>query len=147
MFLLASGFYIINCNSRWTKMQSNHFSQRKASLVTIATPINTKRGKNVASTAITTSSATTIVKAYSTASLIRKVEPIYYLTKIDQILQENQCGQERKRKQAEKLEDFISYRWKSRCFFHAPGYLSSQHWWFTASLPYLSNSQTLKEAS
>ena len=91
-------------------MQSNHFSQRKASLVTIATPINTRREKNVASTAITTSSTTTIVKAYSTASLKRKVEPIYYLTEIDRILQENQCGQERKRKKVEKLEDFISYK-------------------------------------
>ena len=116
--------------------------------MTIATPINTKSEKNVASTAITTSSTTTtIVKAYSTASLKRKVEPIYYLTKIDRILQENQCVQERKRKKAEKLEDFISYKWKSRCFFHAPGYLPSQKWWFTAGLPYLSNSQTLKEAS
>ena len=78
--------------------------------MTIATPINTKREKNVASTAITTSSTTTIVKAYSTASLKRKVEPIYYLTKIDRTLQENQCVQERKRKKAEKLEDFISYK-------------------------------------
>ena len=69
--------------------------------MTIATPINTKREKNVASTAITTSSTTTIVKAYSTASLKRKVEPIYYLTKIDRILQKTSVskrGKEKKQK-------------------------------------------------
>ena len=26
---MASGFYIINCNSRWMKTKSNHFSQRR----------------------------------------------------------------------------------------------------------------------
>ena len=30
MFLLAFGFYIISCTSRWIKTKSNHFSDRKA---------------------------------------------------------------------------------------------------------------------
>ena len=49
---------------------------------------------------------------YSTASLISKLEPIYCLTKIHRILQENQCSVARsnRRRKAEKLKDFISYR-------------------------------------
>ena len=40
-FLLAFGFYFINCIRRWIKTKSNHFSQEKASLLTIPCQIKT----------------------------------------------------------------------------------------------------------
>ena len=99
MFLLASGFYIINCISRWIKKKSNHFSQREGFTSDCCnSDEDCKRGKNVASIAITTSSTTVIVKT-KIQSLISKVKPIYYLTKINRILQVNQCGQSEEEKQ------------------------------------------------
>ena len=63
MFRLASGFYIINCNSRLMKTKLNHFSQREGFTSDYSnSDQNCTRGKNVASTAITTSSTTVFVK-------------------------------------------------------------------------------------
>ena len=62
MFFLASGFYIINCNSRWIKTKSNHFNQREGFTSDYSnSDQDSTRGKNVASTAITTTSTTVIV--------------------------------------------------------------------------------------
>ena len=120
MFLLAPGFYIINCNSGWIKTKSNHFSQskEKASLSDYSnSDQDSTRGKNVASSAITTTSTTVTVK-YSIASLISKVEPFITLPKyFGSFKKTSVARKEKKRKQAEKLEDFFSYRWKSRCLF------------------------------
>ena len=63
MFLLASGFYIINCNSRRIKTKAFHFSYREGFTSDCCnSDQDCKRGKNVASIAITTSSTTAIVK-------------------------------------------------------------------------------------
>ena len=55
---------------------------------------------------------------YSTASSISNVEPFVTLLKyIGSFKKTSVDSKERKRKQVEKLEDFISYRRKSRCLF------------------------------
>ena len=62
MFLLSSGFYIINCNSRLIKTKSNHFSQREGFTSDYSnSDQDSTTGKNIASTAITTTSTTGIV--------------------------------------------------------------------------------------
>ena len=116
MFLLASGFYIINCNSRRIKTKSNHLSQRKGFTSDYSNSYqNSTRGKNVASTAITT---THCQYKYLTVSSISKVKPFITLHKyIGSFKKTSVASEERKRKQEEKLKDFFSYRWKSRSLF------------------------------
>ena len=59
---MASGFYTINCNSRWIKTKSNHFSQREGFTSDYSNlDQDSTRGRNVASTAITTTSTIAIV--------------------------------------------------------------------------------------
>ena len=59
---MASGFYIISCNSRWIKTKSNHFSQREGFTSDYSnSDQDYARAKNVASTGITTTSSTAVV--------------------------------------------------------------------------------------
>ena len=59
---MSSGFYIINCNSRWIKTKLNHFSQREGFTSDYSnSDQDSTRAKNVESSAITTTSATVIV--------------------------------------------------------------------------------------
>ena len=68
------------------------------------------RGKKVASTAITTMFSTTVVNT-NVQPQFQSVKSRPFITLQKYIPQENQCGSEqRKRKQAEKQEHFISYR-------------------------------------
>ena len=77
------------------KTKSNHFSQRAGFTSEYSnSDQDCTRGKNVASTAITTTSATVIVNTNTQPQVqVSRVEPIYYLTKIHRILQEKQCVQ------------------------------------------------------
>ena len=55
-------FYITNCNSRWIKAKSNHFSQREGFTSEYTnSEQGCTRGKNVTSTAITTTPTTVVV--------------------------------------------------------------------------------------
>ena len=59
---MASAFYIINCDSTRIKTKSNYFSQREGFTSDYSnSDQDSTRGKNVASTAITTTSTTVIV--------------------------------------------------------------------------------------
>ena len=70
------------------------------------------RGKKVASTAITTMFSTTVVNT-NVQPQFQSVKSRPFITLPIHISQENQCGsQQRKRKQAEKREHFISDRRK-----------------------------------
>ena len=121
MFLLASRFYFINCISRWIKTKSNHFTQREGFTSGYSnSDQDSTRGKNVTSTAITTRYLyyNHCQYRYSTASSVSKVELFITLPKyIGSFTKTSVASKERKRKQAAKLEDFTSYRWKSRCLF------------------------------
>ena len=56
---MASGFYIINYNSRWIETKPNQFSQREDFTSDCSNlDQDYRRRKNVASTAITTTSTT-----------------------------------------------------------------------------------------
>ena len=120
MFLLVSGFYIINCNSRWIRTKSNHVSQRKGFTSDyFNSNQDCTRGKKVASTAITTTSTTTVVNTNIQPQVQSvKSSPFIILPKyIGSLKKTSLVSKEKKRKQAEKLEDFISYRRKSRYLF------------------------------
>ena len=81
-----------------------------ASLVTISSQIKTARGKKVVSTAIAPTFTTTVVNT-NVQQQFQSVKSTPFITLPKYIPQENQCGSEqRKRKQAEKQEHFISYR-------------------------------------
>ena len=68
------------------------------------------KGKKVASPAVTTTFTTTIVNT-DVQPQLQSVKSRPFITLPKYISQENQCGSEqRKRKQAEKQEHFISYR-------------------------------------
>ena len=67
-------------------------------------------GKKVTVTAITTTSTTTVVNT-NVQPQVQSVKPRPFITMPIYIPQENQRGSnQRKRKQAEKQEDFIRYR-------------------------------------
>ena len=66
--------------------------------------------RRVASTAITTAFTTTVVNT-NVQQQFQSVKSRPFISLPKHIRQENQCGSEqRKRKQAEKQEHFISYR-------------------------------------
>ena len=59
---MASGFYIINCDSTRIKAKSNYFSQREGFTSDYSnSDQDSTTGKNVATTAIATASSTVIV--------------------------------------------------------------------------------------
>ena len=73
------------------KPKSNHFSQRKASLVTSHTQT---RGEKVASTAINTSSTTTAVVNTNVQVQVQLVKSRSIIVLLKYIPRENQCGSE-----------------------------------------------------
>ena len=78
--------------------------------MTIASQIKTARGKKVASTAVATTFTTTVVNT-NVQPQFQSVKLRPFITLQKYISEENQCGRvQRKRKQAEKQEHFISYR-------------------------------------
>ena len=122
MFRLASGFYIIKCNSRWIKAKSNQFSQRlKIRFYRWLLWLRSKLYERKQCWKYCYYYYLCYCHCqykYSTASSISKVEQFVILPKcIGSFKKASVASKERKRKQAEKLEDFISYRRKSRCLF------------------------------
>ena len=70
---MASEFFIINCNSRRIKTKSNHFSHREGFSNDYSNlDQDCTRGKNVASTAITTTSTTAVVNTI----ILPQVQPV-----------------------------------------------------------------------